>query len=1200
MTGDYTRHTFRPEQHFSGVRLQQGRVQIDADWNEAVDIALHRERTALRDVVGPTGVPEDAPGFALTPVAAGSAADLAIGPGRAYVGGVLVEHVAAGPTTLEKVSGSGANTVWQVIDGPRLAAGQWVGPAADPQSNLTTVAEILAPQDGDGGLQRLKLAKGIGGGTQIVAALATYGAQPNLPDPPPVQAPGPYLAYLDVWEREITALEDPALKDVALGGPDTALRTKVVWQVGLLALQPLIDAGDLPAPPICKWFGPDWSPDGDAERARLAARTNPTEETPDPCVLPSAGGYRSLENRLYRVEVQVGGTAGQDQVFVKWSRDNAIHRSRLLDVEDGSLVVEETGKDAVTAFKPGEWLEVLDEGRILRGEAGFFVELGEVVGTRLGIKTILDPLTLQPLIQDNEPNADILPTTGLVRRWEGGPPAEAKAGEWLALENGIEVQIGAGLAHAGDHWLIPARTLTASIEWPLDAGSGEPEFLPALGIVHRYMSLAIVELAADGTWTVSSDCRPVFPPLTRLESFFYLGGDGQEAMPVLVGAGQGPLVMLDQPFRAGVARGRTPVEGRLVRFRVTDASEPGRLAPAGGTDPADVVSDTGAELILRTGGDGVANAAFSVDRRRHVHHVLAELLDASDPPQADPVHLPIRFTASTSVAAEVAYDPDDCPYQLEKTIKPGTATTVQAALDKLCPRLELVLLGGDGQELCAGERAPAPLTVGLYWGRQPLKGVRLAFKVVAGDAAVAPAETATDEKGIASALIVAGQKTETNGGVVVVNAIPLDPPVPAAPEMLTFTARFVNARCIYLGPDICPDGQAQTGSNTVAALIDFLCKTGGGQDPGMHVTGVFRANPQENGQLTLPLGLDEVLDPGVLVGGLRFDFDMQVDPAALKSPAAGLASRPVGAVIIDLPWPVATDERFHWWMNDAQPRDMFAFRPTRLDAAFAVAADLGGRENQAIIWTPSRNALRWLASIFFRIFETMGLLETTVEARAVLYGNRIWSQRDSRFLLDGDLFVDPRARSGFTYPTGDGRRGGDLVLPFLLGRPHARLVAGGNAISLIPVRESAFFKPLSAAIQKRVGRALDAALDRPALKRENLVPSDVALDENRAADPEAAGQAMQGVTLETGAMRVLVHSLHGKLLGGMKKAIEAATPIRLTPVATTTQDPAAGILRRLTQRDPGVDAVLVDAATLEAVQADPALRAKVGAALLQI
>jgi hypothetical protein len=93
---------------------------------------------------------------------------------------------------------------------------------------------------------------------------------------------------------------------------------------------------------------------------------------------------------------------------------------------------------------------------------------------------------------------------------------------------------------------------------------------------------------------------------------------------------------------------------------------------------------------------------------------------------------------------------------------------------------------------------------------------------------------------------------------------------------------------------------------------------------------------------------------------------------------------------------------------------------------------------------------------------------------------------------------------------------------------------------------------------------------------------------------------MQGVTLETGAMRVLVHSLHGKLLGGMKKAIEAATPIRLTPVATTTQDPAAGILRRLTQRDPGVDAVLVDAATLEAVQADPALRAKVGAALLQI
>ena len=39
------------------------------------------------------------------------------------------------------------------------------------------------------------------------------------------------MVYLDVWERHITALEDDDIREKALGGPDTATRTKVVWQV---------------------------------------------------------------------------------------------------------------------------------------------------------------------------------------------------------------------------------------------------------------------------------------------------------------------------------------------------------------------------------------------------------------------------------------------------------------------------------------------------------------------------------------------------------------------------------------------------------------------------------------------------------------------------------------------------------------------------------------------------------------------------------------------------------------------------------------------------------------------------------------------------------------------------------------------------------------------------------------------------------
>src|SRR3954447_9035465 len=63
MRGDFSRLTFRPENHFTGVLLQQGRVQLDAEFNEHVAIEAHRDREMTRDVVGPAGAPLDGGGF---------------------------------------------------------------------------------------------------------------------------------------------------------------------------------------------------------------------------------------------------------------------------------------------------------------------------------------------------------------------------------------------------------------------------------------------------------------------------------------------------------------------------------------------------------------------------------------------------------------------------------------------------------------------------------------------------------------------------------------------------------------------------------------------------------------------------------------------------------------------------------------------------------------------------------------------------------------------------------------------------------------------------------------------------------------------------------------------------------------------------------------------------------------------------------
>ena len=60
MKNDITRDTFSPLKHFSRVLMQQGRVQLDADWNEQGAIAARREETTTEDLVGHCGGPADA------------------------------------------------------------------------------------------------------------------------------------------------------------------------------------------------------------------------------------------------------------------------------------------------------------------------------------------------------------------------------------------------------------------------------------------------------------------------------------------------------------------------------------------------------------------------------------------------------------------------------------------------------------------------------------------------------------------------------------------------------------------------------------------------------------------------------------------------------------------------------------------------------------------------------------------------------------------------------------------------------------------------------------------------------------------------------------------------------------------------------------------------------------------------------------
>ena len=63
MNGDLSRVTFDPLNHYTRVVMQQGRVQLDADFNEQTAILLHYLQTLAADIIGPYGGPEREVGF---------------------------------------------------------------------------------------------------------------------------------------------------------------------------------------------------------------------------------------------------------------------------------------------------------------------------------------------------------------------------------------------------------------------------------------------------------------------------------------------------------------------------------------------------------------------------------------------------------------------------------------------------------------------------------------------------------------------------------------------------------------------------------------------------------------------------------------------------------------------------------------------------------------------------------------------------------------------------------------------------------------------------------------------------------------------------------------------------------------------------------------------------------------------------------
>lgn len=450
MKGDFSRVSFDPSKHFTRVLQQQGRVQLDADWNEQAAIFLHYQQRLAADLIGPHGGPADE-------------LNSDDNVQKRNLGFAIIDDVGK----LTELSDPER-------EHPKLLVTAENGPLIISKGRYYVNGQLAEAED----------------------YYTLYG-QPDYKWPPSekLKNDNRYLIYLDVWEHHVTYIDDQSIREVALEDADTTTRAKLVWQVK--------------AEPVDKGFGVDDSGDGflDAltpkfypkNRGLLKVKAKYDGKS-EPCISSPQASYRGLENQLYRVEIYAEGT----KPWFKWSRDNA---SALAAVDGllGNLVKV----DDARGFAVGQFIELTSSDQELRGRAGPLYKIKKIEDNEVFLDTeaVAAPSDL-PAGETWPTKARRWDGSQEIK--ESTTQWQVLADGVQVQFQPIPSPTSDSAKHqyrTSDYWLIPVRTATGNVDWPTDKA------LPPQGINHQYAPLTIVDVSSGGAVSFSRELRKAFPPL---------------------------------------------------------------------------------------------------------------------------------------------------------------------------------------------------------------------------------------------------------------------------------------------------------------------------------------------------------------------------------------------------------------------------------------------------------------------------------------------------------------------------------------------------------------------------------------------------------------------------------------------------------------------------------------------------------------
>jgi len=329
------------------------------------------------------------------------------------------------------------------------------------------------------------------------------------------------LVYLYLEEHEVGAVEDSALLEVALGGPDTAQRTRLVQRIKRLGTDANTCA-DAMRDAVTAWANEGLQRDAATQRLLSSATLQVSYQDPgssgDLCEPDAQGGYLGAENQLIRIEISQAGAGPQ----LLWGFDNASFLYRVqVDADLRTLTLGSVPVDDAHKPRSGQTVEVLRAAAQL--ETGwdsvhepspddFVAALTGVVQTLTSdYDSDTQQIVLPAALPADYGDASATPVVFL-RVWEEQLSFTPGTGVDLG-STGVTVTVDSAAGfHVGDFWQVGLRPKTPAKVYP-ERYLDQPQ--PPDGPRLWATPLAVVQWV-NGVLGVLEDCRNPFDNLVDL------------------------------------------------------------------------------------------------------------------------------------------------------------------------------------------------------------------------------------------------------------------------------------------------------------------------------------------------------------------------------------------------------------------------------------------------------------------------------------------------------------------------------------------------------------------------------------------------------------------------------------------------------------------------------------------------------------